>query len=53
MSDDIALFRKWAKIFVCPLLLYQRLMHNVPAHFSEIWADIQDANKNLRRRDYW
>ena len=53
MREDMLLFGKWAKIFTNPELLYQRLMHNMPAHFSEIWADIQDANKYLRRRDYW
>ncbi len=52
MKDDVYLFGKWAKIFSSPQLLYQRLMHNMPAHFTEIWVDIQDANKYLRSREY-
>ncbi|CDW72936.1 UNKNOWN [Stylonychia lemnae] len=53
IKDDLEQFKKWAEVFTKPQELYVQLMKNIPAHFTEIWDDIQDANTQYQNGDYY
>ena len=50
---DVDRFRKWAAIFTTPGELMTRLAMNVPAHFNEILVDVQEANIDYEKGDFF
>ena len=40
IRPDLVRFQRWASIFMHPLRLSHSLITNLPAHYSEIMADI-------------
>lgn len=53
LADPLRVFKDWASIFVDPERLYTQLLRNVPEHFPEIWAQVQEAMKNFLKDDYY
>jgi hypothetical protein len=53
ISGDITKFENWASIFLHPTRLLPKLEENIPAHLSEIVADVRGAKKLFDMQNFF